>query len=352
MSAFTVSSQYLANALNLPTMRARSALASAEVEAASGQYADLGLQLGDQSGYELSLRTQSDSLQALTAANSVAATGLDAAQSALGEILKGSQGAMQSLAAWTAGDNSGAILQNLGDNALQSLTASANVSANGQYVFGGINSGVAPMADYFSSPTSSAKAAINAAFQTAFGVAPSDPAAASISASALQTFLSGPFAAQFQGVAWASNWSSASSVNPSQTIAPGQTIDVSTNLNQPGFRQLAEGYAMLSAFGGSGLSQAAKQVVASSAATLIAAGGSAITASAAALGGAQQRIADADASMASQLTILQTQIGTLDNVDANKTATTINALMTQLQTSYQLTARLQQMSLAQYLPNA
>ena len=47
----------------------------------TGQYADLGLQLGDQSGYELSLKEQVEQLQALTAGNSVVSTNLSTAQS-------------------------------------------------------------------------------------------------------------------------------------------------------------------------------------------------------------------------------------------------------------------------------
>ena len=349
MSALYISSQYLSSVLDLPIMQAKASLATAEVEASSGQYADLGLQLGDQSGYELSLRNQTAQLQALTSANAVAAANLATSQSALGAIDKASQTALQNLATWTSGDNSGAILQNLGANALQSLISTTNTTSSGQYVFGGINSGAAPMANYFSSPASSAKTAIDAAFQTTFGFAPTDPAASTISASALQGFLSGPFAAQFQGAAWTSNWSSASSANASQEIAPGQTIETSANANQPGFRQLAQAYTMLSLLGGPQLSQAARQIVATTAASLISQGTNAITTTAASLGAAQQRVGDANASMASQMTILATQIGGLDNADPNKTAMKINNLMTQLQTSYQLTARLQQMSLAHYL---
>jgi len=349
MSAMTVSSQYLANVLNLPIMQAKSSLAAAEIEAATGQYADLGLQLGDQSGYELSLRTQTDFLQTLTNSNAIAATNLSTSQSALSAILKDSQSALQNLATWTSGSNSGAILHNLGANALQSLTSSANTTSNGQYVFGGINSGVAPMANYFSSPASGAKAAFDAAFQTSFGFAPSDPATANISASAMQAFLNGPFAAQFQGAAWTSNWSSASNTNAAQEISPGQSIETSTNANQPGFRQLAQAYTMLSELGGAQFSQAAQQIVASTASSLIARGTSAMTATAATLGVAEQRVTSANSSMSAQMTILASEIGGLDNADPNKTAVKINALMTQLQTSYQLTARLQQMSLAHYL---
>ena len=52
------------------------------------------------------------------------------------------------------------------------------------------------------------------------------------------------------------------------------------------------------------------------------------------------------------MTILQTQIGNLDNVDASTVAAQLNTLTTQLQTAYQLTAQLQKLSLAQYLPIA
>jgi flagellar hook-associated protein 3 FlgL len=56
--------------------------------------------------------------------------------------------------------------------------------------------------------------------------------------------------------------------------------------------------------------------------------------------------------MSNQLTILQTQIGNLDNVDSSTVATQINSLQTQLETAYELTAQLQKLSLAQYLPTS
>ena len=54
--------------------------------------------------------------------------------------------------------------------------------------------------------------------------------------------------------------------------------------------------------------------------------------------------------MSSQMTILQTQTGNLDDVDANSVATQLNTLTTQIETAYQVTAPLQKLSLAQYLP--
>jgi flagellar hook-associated protein 3 FlgL len=206
------------------------------------------------------------------------------------------------------------------------------------------------MADYYSTPASDAKTAIDDAFQTAFGVQPTDPAAADIPVSAIEGFLSGPFAALFEGASWSANWSSASSTNTSAEIAPGQTVTTSTNANQPGFQELAQAYAMLSEFGGSELSSDAQQAVATAASTLVSQGVDSMINVQAELGSTQSAVTGANSSMSSQLTILQGQIGDLDNVNTTATAAQIASLTNQVQMAYELTSRLSQLNLAQYLP--
>jgi flagellar hook-associated protein 3 FlgL len=345
-----VSTNYLANSLVAPVMQAQSQLTSAMTEESTGQYANLGLQLGDQSGYELSLKEQVGQLQTLTTGNSVVATSLSTAQSALKAIQTTAQTTLNDLAAWTPTGDSGPSLQGLGQSGLEALISGANTTSGDQYVFGGINSAVAPMADYYSTPTSAAETAVDQAFQTTFGILPSDPTAANISASAMQSFLSGPFAALFQGASWSTDWSSASSVNTSATIAPGQNVTTSTNANQPGFQQLAQAYTMLSEFGGSALSSAAQQAVATAAASLVSQGVDSMINIQAGLGSTQSAVTDATNSMSSQLTILQDQVGNLDNVNMTATAAQITALTNQVQMAYELTSRLSQLNLAQYLP--
>ena len=345
-------STYSLGAASLSGMaRAQNELAQLTVEASSGQYADLGLQLGDQSGYELSLRNQTNLLQSLTTANSLTVTSMKTASAALDSIRSTAQSAAEALASVTAGSSTAAsTLLSTGTNALQSLITDANTTANGQYVFGGINSGVAPMADYFSSTTSAAESAIDAAFQSTFGFAPTSASASTISASDMQSFLSGPYASLFSGANWTSDWSSASSTDVTTQIAPNETVATTTDTNQPGFQQLAEGYAMLTEFGGSSLSTDAQQAVVTAASSLINQGIASITEIESSLGTAQTQVTDATNSMSNQLTILQTQIGNLDNVDSQKIATQLSSLQTQLETAYQLTAQLQKMNLAQYLP--
>jgi len=107
---------------------------------------------------------------------------------------------------------------------------------------------------------------------------------------------------------------------------------------------------MLSELGGSQLSISAQQVVASTASSLISQGLTSLTGTEASVGSAQSQITQANSQMSSQMTILQTQLGNLDNVNAAAVATQLNALTTEIETAYQLTAQLQKMSLAQYLP--
>ena len=139
MSSNFVSSQFLANSLILPITQAQSVLTTAMTEETTGQYADLGLQLGDQSGYELSLKEQVSLIQTLTSGNSLVSTNLTTAQNALSAIGTSAQTAMSALTVWTPSANSGATLQTTGQSALQALIASTNATSGDQYVFGGIN---------------------------------------------------------------------------------------------------------------------------------------------------------------------------------------------------------------------
>ena len=350
MTSNFVSSQYLANALVAPVNQAQSALATATTEMSSGEYENLGQHLGDQSGYELSLKEEVGRITALTASNAIVSTGLATAQNALSSISSQAASTVTSLTSWNSSANTGENLQTIGQSALQLLIASGNATSGGTYVFGGVNSSESPLANYFSTPDSSAKTAVLSAFQSAFGVLPTDAAASSISASAMTTFLSGTFSSLFSGASWSSDWSSASSVNTTAEIAQGQTVTTSADANNASFQQLAQAYTMLSAFGGTSLSASAQQAVASSASSLITEGQSSLVSLQASLGESQSAITEANNAMASQSTLLQTQIGNVDDVDQNAIAAQITGLQTQIQMSYELTSKLQELSLANYLP--
>lgn len=63
----------------------------------------------------------------------------------------------------------------------------------------------------------------------------------------------------------------------------------------------------------------------------------------------QAAITNANSAMAARKTLIQTQIGALDDIDQNAVSAKIVALQTQIQMAYELTSKLQNLSLANYL---
>jgi len=347
MTINAVSSSYLGAAMLPVIAQVDTQLGQLEVESGTGQYADLGAHLGGSSGYELSLRGTSDLLQSLTTANSLTAGKLSTTSDALTSIVSAARSTLSTLVAWQPGA-AGSDLTSTGGSSMQGLIGFANSAYDNQYVFGGINSSVAPMAAYSSSTAN--QTALVSAFQTQFGFPPTDPQAQNLTSTQITGFLNGAFASQFSGSNWTTNWSSASSTDETTQISPGQTVETSTNLNSGGFQPLAQAYAMISLFGGSELSQTAQQAVVTSATTLVNQGLSQLTATGSNIGQMQSQVKQADDDMSTQTTLLGSQIGGLDNIDPAKVATQLSFLTTQLETAYQVTAQLQKLSLAQYLP--
>lgn len=349
MSTMNISTAYLYSCLSRPAASLQAQLAQAGAEASTGSYADLGLHLGVQTGFETALRNRVRELDAFTSANSLVSTRLDSTQSTLDDVRTAAQQIVTNITSWLGSGGAGLSLQEIGSNGLSALASVVNTSVGGQYLWGGEMTQSAPLKDDFAAGSSAARAAIDAAFQSTFGFAASDPQAATISDSAMQSFLDGAFAAQFQDAGWKANWSNSSDMNPAIRVSPEQTIHTDANANAPGLRKLAQAYAMMAAFGSTQLSGTVRQMVAREAASLVSAGMSSLDKVAAGLGAAQQRLDQANQAMSHQSNLISSQIGALDNVDIAKASVRINMLTTQIQTAYSLTSRLRSLSLSQYL---
>jgi len=350
MTISNVSSHYLSTAMLPAIKQAQTQLATLQTESASGQYADLGLQLGSQSGYELSLRSQDDLLSSMKTANGITATNMTSAQNALDSLRSSADDSLKSLVTLTSGANAPTTLQSLGQSNLQQLIALANTSSGDDFVFGGQNLTSAPLDDYFSSSGSSAKTAVDNAFQSYFGFPVTSSNVSTITASQLDGFLTGPYAQQFQGSNWTTNWSTASDDDMTAQIAPNTTVTASTNANTSGFRDLAQGYTMLSEFGNIGLSASAQNALSLTATNVINQGVTGVISAQATLGQSQSALSAANTQMSDQMSLLQQQVSNLDSVDMAKVATELTQVSTQLQASYQVTAKLSSLNLAQYLP--
>jgi flagellar hook-associated protein 3 FlgL len=187
------------------------------------------------------------------------------------------------------------------------------------------------------------------AFVAAFGFEQSDPAVATISPDAMATFLATAFADEFGAAQWGARWSTASSLEQEHRIAPDERVRLTTNANALAFRQLAEAYVMVSDLGGSALSPAAQDVVAERAIGLVGAAISSLAAERAEIGVAEERIASASALLGVQAQATAHRLGDLEGADVFAAATAANDLMTRLEASYAMTARLQRLSLLEFI---
>ena len=347
MKTTFTSTAAISEATRLTMARLQSQLSDAQKEVSTGRHADVGLALGSRTGQTVSLRQEQTRLQAMMDSNSIVSTRLDASQSTLANIASGAQSFLNQL---TAAPNSTiqSILRTEATSSLSSLIGSLNTQVNGAYLFAGINADVKPVTDYYEAASPNRQAVVNA-FTTAFGFPPTDPQVANISATAMETFLDGPFANLFTDTSWKANWSSASDQDVRSRISTTELIDTSTNANDESFRKLASAYTMLADLGTASLSKTAFQKVVDKATSLTSEAIHGLTDLQVSLGDAQKRVSDANDRMSLQSDIMTTHIGALEGIDPYEASSRLSELMTQVETAYAITARIQKLSLLNYL---
>eukprot|EP01037_Dinobryon_pediforme_P013682 gene13682-13798_t len=310
-------------------------LQTAQTELTSGRYADVGLQLGAGTVQSVSLRTSANSLQAMQSENNVVSTRLSLTQNVLTSLISSAQSLMQNIAGST-GNGAAASFAPVAQQNLQDMANQLNTSQDGSYIFAGINSGVAPMTAYTS--TSTAKANMDASFSAAFGMSQTSTSVSTISASDMQAYLDGPFAALNQGTGW-SDTSSASSTVLQTQIGPSETRNTSVSTNDTAFQKLATAYTMVAELGNSSFNGATAQAISASAIKALSSAIAGLQSVATNVGSVQGAISTSNDNMTAQANILNTQIGNLENVDPYAAQTRVSQLTTQIQAAYSLTAQ-------------
>lgn len=323
-------------------------LARAQKEVSTGFYADIGLEIGGRTaGLDKMLRTQAWQ-DALTTSNGVSAARLDMSQTSLSSAVSTAQDFLNQVLAAKGSIASMTAISTTATHAIGAFTTQLNTEIGGVHVFGGDNSAAVPLASYTSSG-SSASAAIASAFTGAFGMSQSSPGVSAITPAQMQAFLNGPFAAEFSAANWSANWSSASSTNPTMKISDYEKVEVGANANEQAFRDLAQAYVMVSDLGLDKLDPNTQQVVLDKASTMVSSAISNLATMQSRLGNSQSRISSSNDSLAAEGMLIANKIADIQQVDPYEASTTVNTLMTQLQASFAVTARLQQMNLVDYL---
>ncbi len=329
--------------------QAQAQMIKAQKEVTTGTFADRGVSLGWQTGRSLNLTSQVNRIHTLLDSNSIVDQRLTSSQAALGNISENAGSLRDALLA-LSGSSDSTLTRTAVETASQAIdafVAAANTSANGEYVFAGINTDVKPITEY--SDTSAAKVTFDTEFASYFGFAPTSGSASTITKTQMDDFLTNYLEPLYTGTQWEADWSAASDTNMSSRISTSETISSSTNANEDGFRYFALGAVIANELLNTSINSGVRQLVSEKAVSYINAGITGTDAQRTSLGLSQERLKSADKTLETQLDIMQTNLNGLIEVDVYEASTLVTALQTQVETAYTLTAKLQQLSLANYL---
>ncbi|MDQ8699060.1 flagellar hook-associated family protein [Hyphomicrobium sp. LHD-15] len=349
MKTTTVSTAALTNATRETRTNLQVKLAEGQKEATTGRLADVGLSLGYLTQRTVSLRQDLDRLNTFKDTNAVASSRLELTQTTLEGVGEAAQEFLQTLVAARASRSSDNVAITDAKQKLTSFNAAMNTAVNGAHIFAGVNTDVKPLTDYYGTPTSAARTAMADAFVNEFGVAQSQSGVESISGAQMSAFLDGAFNDLFDTANWTANWSAASEQNITSRINSNERIATSTNANEAAFRSIAAAYTMISDIGLEELNEEAYQTVLDKAIAVVGQAVGDLTQVRAGLGTSEERIAAANERIEIQVTIMNEHITTLEGVDPYEATANVNALLTQIETAYALTARLQNLSLINHI---
>ena len=351
MKTSFVSNMSLQNAMRLTVSSAQKEMVQLQEETVTGRHADVGAVLGAKTARTLNLHRDLQRMESLKSTNALTTQRLAASQQALGQMSGAANDAMEVLIALsgiTSQDQLQLAQKNIG-NALSTLTAAANSSFSGEYLFAGINSDVMPLKDYFQdSPVSDAKAAFDSAFLAQFGFSQTDPAVATIAPADMQTFIAG-LETSFMGPDWETQWSNASSQNMESRISAAETVQSSTNTNADGMRYMALGLVLGQELLALGITEQTRKTVSDAAIDYMGRAISGVDGERSKLGISESRVTQANVSLNAQITILSTSIKDMEGIDTYEAATRVTTLESQLSLAYTLTSRIQNLSLLNYL---
>jgi flagellar hook-associated protein 3 FlgL len=348
MKTTFISSQAVSNAMRYQVLNMQQELAKAQTEVTTGKLADPGVTLGSRTGQAVSLSRDVDRLNGLADSNNLISTRLTATQDALGQVNDLTQTFLSALTADKGSGVASTVTQEAAKTALSSVTSILNTSVNGEYLFAGINTDVQPISDV-GADGSLAKQALDTAFQTHFGFPPSDPAAANITAADMNNFVDQLVADQTTDPEWTNNWSKATDQPITSRISLNETAETSVSANSVGTKKFMLAAAMVSNFMQGNLSEGARDALVDKASDLITDSLTDSASQQAKLGLTQNKVSSATDRIKAQVDLFQRNLIDLEGVDPYEASTKITSLLGQIETSYALTARMQQLSLVNFL---
>lgn len=353
MSTANISNLSIQTSMRLTIRQAQNELIKAQQEVTTGIYADIGAEIGGATSTVVDLTRDSLRLQSIKSTNAIATQRLEASQEALGQMATAADEMNEALIALSGTSNTSNLetaIQTI-TNSLDTFTSMANTSLGGEYLFSGINTDVQPIQEY--TDTSAAKLAFDAEFLTYFGFPHSDPQTASIAATgaapSMDDFITNVIEPMYSGADWTTDWSSATDEVMTSRISQSETVETSATANDKAMRYLAMAAVVAKELLAIDLSDASRTVVTNKAIEYTGVATTGINSVRTKLGLSENRIEKANESLQVQIDIIDTTLTSKIEVDAYEASTRVNNLLSLVEASYTLTAKIQALSLVNYL---
>jgi len=318
----------------------------AQQEVTTGYRADTGLYLGASSARHVSFQTDIDRINTIIDTNSFATGRLETTMAATTSIISIAQDLLPTLTASVSQSSSASNTALAGKNALESISAIINSTYNGEFIFGGVNSAEPPLKDFASD---GGKAAMDAAFLGHFGFAKDDSGATGISKTDMKTFLDTVVEPMFMGSQWNSIFSNATDDTINARISLTETTGASISANETAFRQVMFATITTAHFFTGNLSGQAQSAVATRALEMVSQSTGSLADMQGKIGFISNRIERSSERLDLQIDQYTIDSDAMIAVDPYEAATRLNSLITQIETSYTLTGRIQQLSLMRFI---
>lgn len=347
MKTPSVSSTSISTAMRTAILRAQSELNKAQKELSTGKLADTGLALGARTARVVNFQRDLDRLGGIVDSNALVTSRLSSTQGALDNLAATAQQFLTTLTAATSGDATPEVMRDSARAALDGLTSIMNLALNGEHLFSGINTDVKPINAFETG--SPAKVAFDNAFVAYFGFTQNDPAAAGITATQMDGFISTALEPQFMGAGWEANWSNATDQAIVSRVALNETTATSVSANNDGVRLLAMAAATIGDLFSSNISSAGRDALVAKAFDMVGQAIGDIANLQSQVGVIQSRVKAASDRIQVQVDLFEKQLIDMQGVDPYEASTRVTELLSHIETSYALTARIQQLSLLKYL---
>lgn len=342
MKTSSISSSSISSAMQLVVSSAQQEIVKLQSESVTGTYYDVGLELGSATSQSLNFDRESARLQSIMDSNSLAEQRMETLQLSMDQMAASAQSILDTFVGVSGSSDgtSATVAANTALAELESFIGVAQTSVNGEFVFSGINTDAQTLdTDFMDDVKQDFNDALDD-YLAANGM--SD--ASEMTGVQVDEFVA-DYTANFD---W-SDWTNASDTVMTSRISTTETVKTSTSLNGDGFKNLVLAAVIGSQMAGLDLQSDALEQVKYNVVEIAGASVSGINAEQSQLGLSQARTETANETLSTQKTIVDTQLSDLTGVDQYEANVRLTTLMTQLETSYTITSKIQALSLVNYL---